>query len=131
MRARLTGLILMAVVWLVMLGMCTMALFPVPTHAQEHDHDAMGERGRFYERWNMPNNRYVSCCNKMDCDVVEHVRHVGGQLQMQRRRDGEWLTIPPEKLESNYPDARDSPDGQSHMCSNGPSVYCAVLGSGI
>ena len=97
-------------------------------HGQEHSHD--GEVGRFYESWQMPANRDISCCNRQDCAAVASVRRLQGQLQMQRKSDGEWLTIPPEKLESNYPDARDSPDGQSHMCSNGESVYCAVLGSG-
>jgi hypothetical protein len=98
--------------------------------AQEHSHE--GTVGRFYERWTMPNNRFVSCCNNKDCAPVEHVRRSpDGQLQMQRKSDGEWLTIPPEKLEQNYPDAFDSPDGFSHMCSANQSVYCAVLGSGI
>jgi len=99
-------------------------------HAQEHDHNSV--IGQFYARWMMPDSgRGISCCNQQDCEAVEHVRRVGGQLQMQRKSDGRWLTIPPGKLESNYDDARDSPDGFSHMCSRGESVYCAVLGSGI
>jgi len=99
--------------------------------AQEHSHE--GEVGRFYENWKVPGviPRSVSCCDKKDCAAVEHVRKWNGELQMQRKRDGRWLSIPREKLESNFDDARDSPDGQSHMCSNGENVYCAVLGDGI
>ena len=99
---------------------------------QDHDHNS--EIGRFYERWLMPNEglpRATSCCNNQDCAAVDGVRRQGGMLQMRRKIDGQWLTIPPEKLESNFDDARDSPDGFSHMCSRGQSVYCAVLGSGI
>lgn len=101
-----------------------------PARPQEHSHD--GEVGRFYENWKMPGvtPRTVSCCNQQDCADVEHVRIWNGELQMQRRSDGRWLTIPKEKLESNFDDARDSPDGRSHLCSVGGNVYCAVLGSG-
>lgn len=97
--------------------------------AQQHNHN--NTAGKFYESWNRPDNRNMSCCNNQDCAPVDHVRYWNGQLQMQRKSDGEWLTIPKEKLESNYNDARDSPDGFSHMCSNGEYVFCAVLGSGI
>lgn len=107
----------------------TIACLAVPVMAQEHSHD--GIVGNFYQNWMMPPSRTVSCCNRQDCEVVEHVRRFNGELQFQRKRDGQWLTIPPEKLESNYDDARDSPDGFSHMCSNFDNVYCAVLGSGI
>lgn len=98
---------------------------------EEHSHD--GEVGRFYEQWLVPGviPRVTSCCSRRDCDIVEHVRWVDGVLMMQRRKDGAWLTVPREKIESNFEDARDSPDGQSHMCSRGGAVYCAVLGSGI
>lgn len=112
-----------AVIWLVLI------VFVSPLMAQEHSHD--DTVGHFYERWMMPGPRTVSCCNKKDCAVVEHVRYWNGQLQMQRMRDNQWLNIPREKLESNFDDAYDSPDGFSHMCSNGDNVYCAVLGSGI
>lgn len=104
--------------------------------AQEHRHPGAAalspETGRFYESWKMPGvmPRYTSCCNQQDCAAVEHVRYWNGELQMQRKSDGRWLTIPPAKLESNFDDARDSPDGSSHMCSVGANVYCAVLGSG-
>lgn len=98
--------------------------------AQEHSHE--GEIGQFYLKWMQPSSaRTVSCCSSIDCADVEHVRYWNGELQMQRKIDGQWMTIPANRLESNYDDARDSPDGRSHMCSNGDNVYCAVLGSGI
>lgn len=106
----------------------TIAALATPVMAQEHSHE--GTVGKFYENWKMPGPRTVSCCNRQDCEVVEHVRRVNGELQMQRKSDGQWLTIPKEKLESNFDDAYDSPDGQSHMCSVGDNVYCAVLGAG-
>jgi hypothetical protein len=97
---------------------------------QDHEHDS--PTGRWYEKWMMPDHgRLMSCCNNQDCAAVDEVRRVDGRLQMRRKLDGMWLTIPPEKLESNWDDARDSPDGFSHMCSRGETVYCAVLGSGI
>lgn len=130
MSPRVTGIVLMFVVAAVMLAFCAPLVL-----AQDHSHE--GEVGRFYEGWKSPNNRMpdgsrnISCCNKQDCAPVENVRRFDGQLQMQRKSDGQWLTIPPEKLEHNYDDARDSPDGFSHMCSMHGNVYCAVLGSGI
>jgi hypothetical protein len=107
-----------------LLTMASMAL------AQEHDHNTV--IGQWYLKWNMPDTgRAFSCCNNQDCAAVDHVRRQAGQLQMLRKIDGRWMDIPAEKLESNYDDARDSPDGFSHMCSRGETVYCAVLGSGI
>ncbi len=106
---------------LIILGIVELA------RAQEHSHQ--GAVGQFYSRLMQPPARIISCCNNQDCDVVEYVRHWNGQLQFQRKIDGQWLTIPPERLESNHDDARDSPDGRSHMCSHGENVYCAVLGS--
>ncbi len=94
-----------------------------PEHAALHD--------LYYQNWARPDNRAMSCCNKQDCAPVEHVRRFNGQLQMQRAIDGAWITIPAEKLENNVEDARDSPDGRSHMCSNGEYVFCAVLGNGM
>ncbi len=133
MSIRVTGIVLTIIVAAIMLGMCAPILL-----AQEHDHSIMGERGQFYESWKTPVNRMpdgsrnISCCSKQDCDIVEYVKYIDGKLWMQRRKDGEWLLIPPEKLEHNYDDARDSPDGFSHMCSQpqGSNVYCAVLGAG-
>ncbi len=41
-----------------------------------------------------------------------------------------WRQIPPGRLEHNWNDARESPDGQSHVCFNQMYTLCAVLGSG-
>jgi|SRR6185295_15036275 len=107
-----------------------LSLSVMPLMGQErHSHD--GEVGQFYMRWMQPGTRTVSCCNNQDCEVVEQVRRFNGQIQMLRKSDGQWLTIPPDRLESNHDDARDSPDGRSHMCSRFDNVFCAVLGSGI
>jgi hypothetical protein len=106
-----------------------LALLPSVAMAQEHyhpDETITGETARFYETWNRPDDPTVSCCNKMDCGVVSEVRLVGDRWEA-RRKDGIWLRIPPEKIEQ----LRDSPDGRSHMCSRGSTVYCFKLGAGI
>jgi hypothetical protein len=45
---------------------------------------------------------------------------------LQRSLDGVWITVPNERIELN----RDSPDGRSHMCSQGELIFCAIIGSG-
>lgn len=97
--------------------------------AQEHTHE--GEVGKFYFSWMRPDNRKISCCNNQDCAAVSHVRHINGEWQFQRTIDSVWVTVPDSKIENYVEDARDSPDGKSHMCSNGEYVFCAVLGSGM
>jgi hypothetical protein len=93
--------------------------FHPPEHAALHD--------EFYKNWMRPDNPKISCCNLNDCAPVEHVRRNSyGGWDMQRSKDGAWITIPPEKMELN----RDTPDGRSHMCSNGDLIFCAILGSG-
>lgn len=114
----------------IILALAAMGCLASVAGGQEHEHNS--DVGRFYQRWMMPDSgRVMSCCNNQDCEAVEHVRYLDGQIQMQRKSDGRWLTIPREKLEQSHDDAKDSPDGFSHMCSRGESVYCAVLGSGI
>lgn len=114
-----------------LLPILVILLFLSIPHARGQEHEHNSDTGKFYQTWQQPPNRTVSCCNNQDCEAVDHVRRWNGQLQMQRKSDGQWLTIPPERLESNHDDARDSPDGRSHMCSRFDNVYCAVLGSGI
>lgn len=100
-----------------------------PACAQEHYHGSEvipGVVGRFYETWMRPDSPSISCCSRMDCDAVEEVRNVGGQWRAKRRKDGIWLSIPPQKIETN----RDSPDGRAHMCSLGTQVFCFIVGSG-
>lgn len=108
----------------ILLSFCTMSSW-----AQEHRHGdeiIPAVTGRFYETWDRPDMPGVSCCNRMDCAVVGGVRRVNGRLQAFRKKDGVWLTVPPEKVEHN----RDSPDGESHMCSLGAVVYCFIFGTG-
>jgi hypothetical protein len=94
--------------------------------ADEHHHPAQDApiHEQFYSTWMRPDQPDKSCCNKRDCAPVTQVRRVGNRWQA--LRDGEWLTIPPEKIEVN----RDSPDGRSHLCAIGGSVLCFVLGAG-
>ena len=100
-----------------------------PTFAQEHSHE--GEVGKFYQEWHRPDNRFMSCCNNLDCAAVSHVRRVNGQWEFQRTSDDVWVIVPDSKIENYVDDAHDSPDGKSHMCSSGELVFCAVLGNGM
>lgn len=97
--------------------------------SQEHSHE--GEVGKFYQNWMRPDNRFQSCCNNQDCQAVSHVRRTDGQWQFQRTIDNVWVVVPDSKIENYSKDARDSPDGKSHLCSNGELVFCAVLGNGM
>lgn len=113
----------------------------------------------FYSKWNFPDRRnekgerHQSCCNKNDCYPTVF-KQVKGHWYARRREDGAWVLVPDRKLEQNYPDANDSPDGQSHVCMPGPNwagmgnanwddtatitldgrpaaIFCAVLGNGM
>ena len=94
--------------------------------ADEHHHPPQDGpiHEQFYSTWMRPDQPDKSCCNRRDCAPVTQVRRVGRRWQA--LRDGEWLTIPPEKIEVN----RDSPDGRSHLCAIGGTVLCFVLGAG-
>jgi hypothetical protein len=101
----------------------------VPALAQEHHHPAetiTGATGLFYETWMRPDMPSQSCCNRSDCATVSEVKRIGNRWQARRKSDGKWLTIPPEKVE----EGRDSPDGQSHLCSVGTTVFCFIAGAG-
>lgn len=89
-----------------------------PEHAELH--------ADFYSSWMRPSNPNESCCNKQDCAPVTKVRRVGDRWEAQREKDGAWLVIPPHAIEQR----RDSPDGRSHLCSRGVTVFCFVAGSG-
>lgn len=100
-----------------------------PALAQDHKHPPQHAalHDEFYEGWMRPDLPTASCCNKQDCAPVAAVRHnTAGKLEALREKDGVWVEIPPEKIEWN----RDSPDGRSHMCSDGPFIYCFVYGTG-
>jgi hypothetical protein len=94
---------------------------------------------QFYSNWLRPDenlrnadgDRQHSCCNKNDCAPVDGVKYEDGSMWMLRHIDQRWIRIPPEKLETSYPDERQSPDVRAHMCSTGITVYCAVLGGGV
>ncbi len=86
----------------------------------------------FYQTWNRLPERRLSCCNMMDCHVVEIKQRDGRWFFLDRITHFApvWREIPPERLEQNAADPRESPDGSSHVCFNQSYVLCAVLGSG-
>ena len=99
--------------------------------AFSHDHppqDAEIHR-KFYNTWEMPDRPGVSCCHDRDCYPTE-ARKIGGRWEAKRREDGQWLVVPPEKIEQN----RDNPDGRHHLCAPPPArgavVYCFMVGGG-
>lgn len=109
-----------------LLALC---LLSVPAAAQEHQHPGVtysGDVARFYETWTRPDSPRQSCCNKVDCAPIRGVRKtLDGRVEAQRDIDGAWLIIPPAKMEQG----RDSPDGRSHMCSMGFTVFCFIFGT--
>jgi len=102
--------------------------------AQVHHHPPQDVQlhEKFYSTWYMPDNPAKSCCNKADCYPTE-IKYVGTSLFALRREDGQWIIVPPQKIERN----RDNPDGRNHVCMPPPnhlqagSVFCFSLGSGI
>lgn len=108
-------------------------LLLTPSYSQEHKHppqDALIHE-RFYSTWMRPDNRDASCCDKQDCYPTE-VRRVKGHWEAKRREDGQWVAIPPEKVEND----RDNPDGNNHVCMTPPdehnnsTVFCFIVGGG-
>jgi hypothetical protein len=98
----------------------------------EHRHppEDMALHEKFYSTWHMPDNPALSCCNNADCYPTD-VKYVDGKIYAQRREDGKYILIPPQKVERS----RDNPDGRNHLCAPppGPSnssdtVYCFALG---
>lgn len=79
-----------------------------------------------------PDHPDLSCCGQYDCYPTE-ARNKHGVWFAKRREDGEWLRVPPQKIEHN----RDSPDGRSHLCAPGPErvylvdVFCFIAGNGM
>lgn len=98
-----------------------------PQHAQLHE--------RFYSTWMRPDNRAISCCNLVDCYPTT-VRKVGDVYHARRREDGKWLPVPDRVIEQYQSDARESPDGQTHMCAPPPrspdlgTIFYLTLGDG-
>jgi hypothetical protein len=97
--------------------------------AQEHRHGdelIYGATGKFYETWMRPDQPASSCCNRHDCDTAVDVKQVDGRWWARKKNGGPLMSIPPEKVEQG----RDSPDGQSHLCSIGSTVLCFLPGGG-
>lgn len=118
---------------LIALGLFLLALlllYPLAhASAQEHHHPTEtihGATGEFYRTWMRPDVPTSSCCNERDC-YVTRMRRVNGRIQAIHRESGDWIDIPPEKIELN----RDSPDGMSHMCASAAKyVFCFKEGGG-
>lgn len=109
------------------LGSCLCCSLVMPAQAQ----DGQGHAGlsrhppqdqvlheKFYSTWRMPDKPSVSCCNDADCYPTE-IQYVDGTIYAKRREDGQYIRVPPEKVERN----RDNPDGRNHLCAPPPSAY--------
>jgi hypothetical protein len=105
-------------------------LYPLAhASAQEHQHSGVtihGVTGQFYETWMRPDMPSSSCCNKADCDVAVDVKQIAGKWWARKKSGGPMTSIPAEKIEQR----RDSPDGQSHLCAVGTTVFCFLPGGG-
>jgi hypothetical protein len=104
------------------------------TAAAQHRHPPQDEalHEKFYSTWYMTDNPGMSCCNNADCYPTE-IEYVGGNIYARRREDGQYILIPPQKVERN----RDNPDGRNHLCAPPPNsyhpadtVFCFSLGGG-
>ncbi len=109
-------------------------VFVVSTAAAQHRHPPQDEalHETFYSTWYMPDNPARSCCNDADCYPTE-IKYIGGNIYARRREDGQYILIPPQKVERN----RDNPDGRNHLCAPPPNsyyptdiVFCFSLGGG-
>lgn len=96
--------------------------------AQEHHHPPqdVAMHDRFYSSWDRPDMPGVSCCNKEDCYPTE-AKFERGSWYAKQRENGEWMKVPPEKIERN----RDAPDARAHVCaSKWGYVYCFISAAG-
>lgn len=109
----------------------TLLCVPAQAMAEEdiHHHEGQSaEVDRFYSTWMKPENRNVSCCNKLDCYATE-VKNVGGTWFARQRETGKFVAVPANKIEQE----RDSPDGRNHVCMSQfdpPMVHCLKIGGG-
>jgi len=98
-----------------------------------HTHE--GEVGKFYQTWKQPTDRNENgertkgCCGENDCHPVAQLRRNGEDWFFYDTTYRVWILIPPDKIEDNQPDPRDSPDGNWHVCNQRSMVFCAVRGS--
>jgi hypothetical protein len=99
-----------------------------------HTHE--GVLGKFYMTWLQPDirgangERVASCCGNNDCHPATQIRLHGTEYWFYDDASMEWVHIPAKKLEDNYSDGRESPDGQWHICNRETWVYCVVRGTG-
>lgn len=121
------------------------AMTMIKTQAEEHHPPAdQALHEKFYSHWNMPDQRtdgkrQQSCCNNQDCFSTQYKREGNTWLALTQDKS-HWVVVPDKKLEHNYPDAEESPDGLGHVClksyqlgeqSWSDAVFCGVLGSGM
>lgn len=113
------------------------AMFIGNVKAEErHGHPArdMEIHRKFYNTWQQPQNRAVSCCHDEDCSPAESKFENGRWLARKvSEPDAEFTPVPPERIEQE----RDSPDGRSHLCgrrygySGGElTIFCFAPGTG-
>lgn len=113
----------------------TVLLWPARAQHTTAEHEL---HQKFYSNWMRPGgegrqHRYTSCCSQRDCSpatiVMKDGRYYVRNHKMAPNQD---VLIPERLLESNQPDPRESPDGQSHAClDHTGQVLCVVLGSQI
>jgi hypothetical protein len=117
---------------LILIGLLGLLLAsPAHGHDMAKAHTRTEERVfEFYSTWMRPPERNFSCCDQRDCTVVEIKREGTHWFFMDKIYQHGWRYIPEDRLEHNWTDARESPDGSSHVCFNATYVLCAVLGSG-
>lgn len=100
-----------------------------PARSEEEIHHHAGESAevdQFYSTWMRPDNRSLSCCNKVDCYATQ-VKNYGGTWFARHRETGDFIPVADTKIEYD----RDSPDGRSHMCATPfKIVYCLKIGGG-
>jgi hypothetical protein len=115
----------------VALGVVFFAQMGRSEEAHQHHHPAKDAEIHelFYRNWMRPDHPESSCCNEKDCYPAE-VRFRGGGIFAKQRESGNWVLVPPEKIEK----VRDNPDGRNHICMSAnvhaPQVFCLSLGAG-
>ena len=86
--------------------------------ARHHPPQDQWLHNTFHSTWHMLDNPSASCCNDADCYPTE-IKLIDGKIYAQRREDGKYIPVPPQKVERN----RDNPDGRNHLCALPPNVY--------
>ena len=121
------------IIWLFFLLLVAIYLAVSTVLAQEHQHPPQDQaiHEQFYKTWMIRPEQTSSCCSSQDCAPAE-VREIEGRVQARSSISGDWVTVRKERIEQNYSDARESPDGRNHLCYN-PNIYqalCFTYGSG-